>query len=290
MSFAPLALVVVAALVHATWNLLAKRAGSAGASFVFAYNLLACLAYAPWVIWLLAHGAMTWSLPATGIVLLSGLVHLGYGLCLQRGYEVADLSVVYPVARGTGPLLSSLGAFLLLGEIPTPGGVFGLAAIIGGIVLISTQGDLTAFRRPGGPSGIRWGLATGGMIATYTVVDAYAVKTLGVHPVVINWGTNLLQFLLLAPFVASHRTLASERMSGKWTLAAVVGLLLPLAYILVLTALGMGAPLSVVAPTREMSMMVGALLGMVVLREAVGLWRLIGCFVMILGIVMLGHN
>ena len=78
-------------------------------------------------------------------------------------------------------------------------------------------------------------------------------------------------------------------MRGRWLLAGAVGLLLPLAYILVLTALGMGAPLSVVAPTREMSMMVGALLGMVVLKEAVGAWRLVGCAVMIAGILALGR-
>ena len=289
MAFVPLCLVVLAALVHATWNLLAKRAGNAGADFVFAYNAFACLAYGPWVAWLLIEQATAWSPSAVGFVLLSGLLHLGYGLCLQRGYEVADLSVVYPVARGTGPLLSSLGAFALLGETPTPGGVSGLLAVVVGIGLISSQGDLAAFRRPGGQAGIWWGTATGGLIAAYTVVDAFAVKQLGVHPVILNWSTNLLQFLLLAPLVARNRVRARQRMRGRWLLAGAVGLLLPLAYILVLTALGMGAPLSVVAPTREMSMMVGALLGMVVLKEAVGAWRLVGCAVMIAGILALGR-
>ena len=290
MSFAALALVVLASFIHATWNLLSKRAAAAGPAFVFAYNLFCCLAYAPWVAWLLAHGAMDWSLPAAGCILLSGVVHLGYSLCLQRGYQVADLSVVYPVARGTGPMLSSLGAFLLLGEAPSPGGVLGLAAVVVGIGLISTQGDLSAFARPGGQSGARWGAATGGLIATYTVVDAYAVKDLGVQPVVLDWCSNLLRFVLLAPFVARNRALARERMRGRWLLAVAVGLLSPLSYILVLTALDMGAPLSVVAPAREMSMMVGALLGMVVLREPVGRWRLAGCLVLVAGVVLLGRS
>jgi drug/metabolite transporter (DMT)-like permease len=288
MSFASLALVVLAAFIHATWNLLSKRAAAAGPTFVFAYNLVACVVYLPWVAWLLAHGALTWSLPVASCILLSGLIHLAYSLSLQRGYQVADLSVVYPVARGSGPMLSSLGAFLLLGEAPTGQGVLGLACVVTGIAFISTQGDLSAFRRPGGQAGVRWGMATGSLIAGYTVVDAYGVKTLGIHGVVLDWCSNLLRFFLLAPIVLSDPARAKGLMKGRWLLAVGVGVLSPLSYILVLAALRMGAPLSLVAPAREMSMMVGALLGMIVLREPVGAWRVVGCLVLILGVVLLG--
>jgi drug/metabolite transporter (DMT)-like permease len=288
MSFVPIVLVVLAAFIHATWNLLSKRAAVAGPTFVFAYNLVACVAYAPWVAWLLAQGALTWSLPVAGCILLSGLIHLAYSVCLQRGYQVADLSVVYPIARGTGPTFSSLGAFLLLGEAPSSQGLLGLAAVVIGIGLISTQGDLAAFRRPSGQAGVRWGAATGLLISTYTVVDAYGVKTLGIQPVILDWFSNLLRFVLLAPVVLRDLNRARELMQGRWLLAIGVGLLSPLSYILVLAALDMGAPLSVVAPTREMSMMIGALFGMLMLREAVGAWKLAGCLVLVAGVVLLG--
>src|SRR5689334_10827103 len=114
MPLASLALVILAACVHATWNLLSKRAASAGPAFVFAYNLFACLACLPWVMWLILHAALAWSMPIATCLIGSGILHLAYSLALQRGYQVADLSVVYPVARGTGPMLSSIGAFLLL--------------------------------------------------------------------------------------------------------------------------------------------------------------------------------
>ena len=288
MSVAPIVLVVLAALIHATWNLLSKRAAAAGPTFVFAYNLVACVAYAPWVAWLLAQGALTSSLPVAGCMLLSGLIHLAYSLCLQRGYQVADLSVVYPVARGTGPMFSSLGAFLLLGETPSLQGILGLTAVVAGIGLISTQGSLASFRRPGGQTGVRWGTATGLLIATYTVVDAYGVKILGVQPVLLDWFSNLLRFVLLTPLVLRDLNRARELMQGRWLLAIGVGLLSPLSYILVLAALDMGARLSVVAPTREMSMMIGALFGVLLLRETVGVWRLLGCLVLIAGVVLLG--
>jgi len=288
MSFAPIFLVVFAAFVHATWNLLSKRAAAAGPTFVFAYNLVACVAYAPWVAWLLTQGALKSSLPVAGCILVSGLIHLAYSLCLQRGYQLADLSVVYPVARGTGPMLSSLGAVLLLGETPSVRGILGLTAVVAGIGLISTQGSLTAFRKPGGQAGVRWGTATGFLIATYTVVDAYGVKIIGIPPVILDWFSNLLRFILLAPVVLRDLNRARELMQGRWLLAIGVGLLSPLSYILVLAALDMGAPLSVVAPTREMSMMIGAIFGMRLLRETVGLWRIVGCLVLVGGVVLLG--
>lgn len=290
MSYAALTLVILAALLHATWNLLSKQAAAAGPVFVFAYNLVACVAYAPWVGWLLWQGGLVWTAPVADCLLASGLIHLAYSLCLQRGYQVADLSVVYPVARGTGPLLSSVGAFLILGETPRVLGLAGLSAVVVGIGLISTQGDLAAFRRPGGQAGVRWGGATGGLIATYTVVDAYGVKTLGIQPVILDWVSNLLRLFLLAPVVLRDVPAARARMTGRWGLAVWVGLLSPLSYILVLAALELGAPLSLVAPAREMSMMVGALFGMLILREKVGRWRLIGCAILVAGVVMLGRS
>lgn len=287
MTLASLFLVVLASFIHATWNLLAKRAASVGPVFVFAYNLIACVAYAPWVLYLLTQGGISWTWAGIGFVLLSGLIHLAYSLCLQRGYQVADLSVVYPVARGTGPMLSTIGAFLILGETPTGAGLAGLVLVVVGIILIATQGRLSSFTKPGGQAGIRWGTATGGLIASYTVVDAYAVKTLGIAPVVLDWFSNLLRFFLLLPLVLANPRRAIAAMQGHWWTALGVGLLSPLSYILVLAALTGGAPLSLVAPMREMSMMVGAIMGMLILREAVGPWRLAGCGVLIAGVMLL---
>lgn len=166
----------------------------------------------------------------------------------------------------------------------------GLVGVVAGIGLIATQGDLSAFRRPGGQVGVRWGIGTGTLIAAYTVVDAYVVKDLGVQPVLLDWGSNLLRFVLLAPLVLRNREHVRARMTARWHLAVAVGVLSPLSYIFVLTALDMGAPLSVVAPAREMSMMVGALLGMIVLGEPAGPWRLIGCLALVLGVVLLGRT
>lgn len=288
MSLVPLALVVIAAFIHASWNLLAKRAAPAGAPFVFAYNVVATVAYLPWVIWLLATREHTWSWPIAFCFLASATIHLAYSLCLQRGYQVADLSVVYPIARGTGPLFSSIGAFILLREPPTWLGVLGLVAVVVGIACISTQGNLAAFRQPKGQEGVRWGLGTGSLIAAYTVVDGYGVKVLGIHPVLIDWCSNFLRLFILGPLMLKNPAQMMARMRGYWWLAVGVGVFSPLSYILVLTAVDMGAPLSLVAPAREMSMMIGAIFGMMILREPINAWRVAGCATIIAGVVLLG--
>jgi drug/metabolite transporter (DMT)-like permease len=293
MSSFSLALVVLAAIIHATWNLLSKHAAVGGVAFVFTYNLVASVAYLPWVLWILIHNVhneVTWSLSAAVCITISAAIHLAYSLCLQRGYQVADLSVVYPIARGTGPMLSSIGAFLLLQETPSTHGVLGLIAVVTGIGLIATQGDFSAFRRPRGQQGVAWGAATGGLIASYTVVDGYGVKVLGIHPVLLDWFSNLVRFFMLVPLVMARRARMKDAMKGKWLLAVGVGVLSPMSYILVLTAVQLGAPLSLVAPAREMSMMIGAMFGMVLLREPVSAWRIIGCLVLCAGVVLLGSS
>ena len=223
-------------------------------------------------------------------IVASGCLHLAYSHALQTGYRKADLSVVYPIARGTGPLLSSLGAFLLLGEVPGPLRLLGLLGVVGGILLIATEGRFSTFARPGAMAGLRWGLLTGGLIATYTLVDGSAVKLLLLSPVVLDWGANVVRTMLLAPQVLRDRAAATEAMQGHWISAWTVALLAPFGYILVLWAMQRGAPLSVVAPMREMSMMLVALLGMILLREPVGRARLAGCALMVAGVVLLARS
>jgi uncharacterized membrane protein len=207
-------LVIVASFLHASWNILAKRAADVGPVFVFAYTLVACIAYAPWVAYVLATSSVAWSAEGLLFILLSGLIHLGYSLCLQQGYRLADLSVVYPVARGTGPMLSTIGALLLLSEVPTLASLAGLLLVVAGIGLIATHGDLAAFRQPRAQAGVRWGTMTGGLIALYTVVDAYAVKIVGLGPVVLDWFANLVRVIALAPIVLKGPRKALAPMRG----------------------------------------------------------------------------
>src|SRR5687768_8625904 len=156
-------LVLLAAVTHASWNLLAKRAAHAGAAFLFWSGVFACAFYAPWAIWLIAAGGIEWSPAIWGCIVASAAIHLAYSLALQHGYRVADLSVVYPIARGSGPLLSSLAAFVVFAETPTVLRLAGLLGVVGGILLIATDGRIGRLARADARAGLVWGGATGGL-------------------------------------------------------------------------------------------------------------------------------
>lgn len=290
MSPLALFLVIVAAGLHASWNLASKQASDAGTSFIFVFRLCSVIIYLPWVLYILAGESMSWQWQ-TGVLLgLSTMLHLFYTILLLRGYQAADLSIVYPVARGSAPVLASVAAVIWLGDPMVAGQAVGIACVAGGILLLASRGNWHQFMQPSAWVGIRWGLIISLFIATYSIVDAYGVKTLLIAPVVLDWVSSLGGVLLLAPGVWSHRQGFRARMRGRWWLAAWVGLASPLAYILVLYALQLGAHVSQVAPLREMSMVMATFIGAVWLKEQVGLMRWLGCGIIIMGVVLISTS
>lgn len=280
-------LVITAAFLHATWNLLAKRAGG-GAAFTWLFGLISSLIYAPaafYIMW--SRGA--W--PTAGQFLFiagSAVLHTGYFLLLQKGYRTGDLSLVYPLARGTGPLLSSAVAIAFLGERPGPLAVAGALAIAAGIFFLAggAEGFGTGRTERGrtGPASpaVLYGLLTGLFIASYTVWDKVGVTQALIPPLVLDWGANLGRVLLLTPTAWRRR----KEVHGVWREkrheVLGVAVLTPLAYILVLTALTF-TPVSYVAPARETSILIGAILGTRLLQEG-DPWQRIGAA----GLIMLG--
>lgn len=283
MNVQALCLVLVAAVLHAAWNFAAKRVRHGGAAFVWSYYTVAAVYLLPaLVITLVATDAQphwNWLLAAA----VTAVLHVAYGIVLQRGYDVGDLSVVYPVARGTGPLLSVLLAVLLLHERPGPIGLAGAALIITGVLTISSGGTRLA-RRPAVRAGILYGVATGALIAAYTLWDAYSVTTLAVPPIVYFATGSILQSALLAPKVLSNK----EQLRLLWKEnrrdVLIVGTLSPVAYLLVLFAMRL-APVSLVAPAREVSIVLSGLAAWLVLGEAGARRRLLGSAVVLAGIV-----
>ena len=280
-----LALVLGGASLHATWNLFAKKA-SAGLPFVWLYDLLSVLVFAPFALWAWRDGRAALGPAAWAAIAGSSVAHQLYALALQRGYREGDFSVVYPVARGSGPLLAVLAAVALLGERPPAAAWAGIAAILLGIVLISglrLRGRPGA--RPTGP-GVFWGLLTGAMIATYTVIDGWTMSSLRIAPVLYYVLGVALRAALLAPLALRDRPALRQQWRRNTRAIVAVGVLSPLAYLMVLYAMGL-APLAYVAPARELSMLVGMVLGALVLRETVGPARLLGAGAMLAGVVLL---
>jgi drug/metabolite transporter (DMT)-like permease len=263
-----LALILVAAVAHATWNLFSKQASVAGAtSFVWLMSLTATVLYAPVVL--------------VGVVLIdrprltalcwvfligTGLLQAGYFLFLQSGYRLGDLSVVYPVGRGSGALLAALAGIVLLGEHPGTAGLAGIGLVVAGVLFLGAPaGRRRSAARPA-PRALAFALVTGVFIASYTLWDKYAVSTLQVPPLLQGYAAMPVMALVLAPFAVRQR----ERTALVWRTyrrqVAGAAVLAPLAYILVLAALSFTA-VSAVAPAREVSVLAGVLLGRRMLGE-----------------------
>jgi drug/metabolite transporter (DMT)-like permease len=270
------ALILVAALAHATWNLFSKQASVAGASsFVWLMSLAATGLYAPVV-------AVSVLLSPPRLTLLdwvfmagTGLLQVGYFLFLQAGYRLGDLSLVYPVGRGSGALLAALAGIVLLGERPGPAGVAGIVLVVLGVLVLGAPGrggDSPAPPQPGTPArprlsrAIVFALVTGTFIASYTLWDKYAVSTLKVPPLMQGYASLPVMALVLAPSALRQRSRTTRVWRDFRRQVTGAAVLSPLAYILVLIAMSFTA-VSAVAPAREVSVLAGVLLGRKLLGE-----------------------
>ncbi|BDT66968.1 hypothetical protein os1_11350 [Comamonadaceae bacterium OS-1] len=290
MSLFALCLVLLAGLVHASWNIAAKKAGGDARFAVFS-GMVGVIVWAPVALWLGVDQVPRWNVTQWGMLALSACVHALYFVVLLRGYRKADLTVVYPLARGLGPLISSLAAVLLLGERLSLWGGLGLVGVVTGVFLIA--GGPGLWRGPRDPvnaarlrAGLRYGALTGMCIACYTVADGYAVKVLLISPIMFDYASNVLRMGLMGTTVLRDLPAARLLWRAQWRYALVVGILSPVSYVLVLYAV-QTAPLSHVAPAREVSMLFAALLGGHLLGEGQRGTRLLGAGCIALGVVAL---
>ena len=284
MTLFALGLLLAAAFIHATWNLLLKRVGG-GPAFQWLFAGLSVVFYLPAVVAWSWYRPTRLDLPVIAVIIVSSLLHTLYYGVLQRGYRVGDLSVVYPLARGTGPFLAVIGAVLILGERPAAGVLAGGMLIVLGVFVLSGGG---VWSRRGAPSrpAVTYGLATGMVIASYTLWDKNAVSAMAIAPLLLDWGTNCGRVVLLAPIALRRRSELRRHWLEHRREALGVAALNPLAYILVLTAMQV-TPLSHIAPAREISILIGSLMGIHLLGEGNARVRLLGAGSMTLGLVLI---
>ena len=277
-----LALVVFSAFVHASWNFLLKKSGG-GTGLITAASLLSLAVYAPIVaaaVWLQGYDFQPIHL---ALMFASGMTHTVYFLLLDRAYRSGgDLSIVYPLARATGPLLTIVVAILLLGERPGPAAIAG-ALLIGASALLLT-GNPFSWHKSEARHAVGFALLTGCTIAAYTIWDKAAVAAWLIPPLVYDWGTNAFRCCVLLPLTDRRNpgAMALAWRSRRKTVVAIA-LLSPLSYILVLTAM-VFTPVSLVAPAREVSILVAALMGAHFLREGDVGRRMVAAAGMALGI------
>lgn len=278
-----LVLVLASACIHASWNFLAKRAHG-GTIFVWLVAALSVILYGPLAIAFMVIQRPPIGWLELGFIAGSAVLHLTYFLLLQSGYRSGDLSLVYPLARGTGPMLSTTAAIMFFGEHPTPVALVG--ALLVGVGVFLLAGRPRDLRHIQARSAVLYGLLTGMLIAIYTLWDKHAVSILLIPPLVLDYGASFGRMALLTPLVLYHREqIRIEWCTHRWE-ALGVAVLSPLAYILVLTAL-MFTPVSYVAPAREMSILIGAAMGTRLLAEDYAPRRLTAAGALVVGVIAL---
>ena len=278
-----LALVLASAVAHATWNLFAKRAGG-GIPFLWLALALAIPLYAPIAFAVLVLTGASLGVGSVLWMFVNAALNVAYFVFLQRGYRAGDLSIVYPLARGTGPVLATVGAVLIFGERPSALAIAGAVSIALGVLVLT--GDPRKLRQRGVSRAVGYALLTGVTIAAYTLWDKRGVTGLLIPPIVYEWGSNVWRVLILAPFALPRRAEIRAEWAANRTAALAVAILSPLAYMLVLTALAI-SPVSYVAPAREIGILFGVILGARSLAEAEPARRSIAAALMVGGVIAL---
>ena len=285
-SFA-LALVLLSALCHAAWNLLLKRSGN---QEVFAWSLQVAAAMTLLPLGVVLFVAYPISPPGHWLLLATIVTHISYFLLLGKAYSRSDLSLVYPVSRGIGPMLVPLVAIALFGESVTPPAAFGISLIIAGIFVVSWSGRFRQLiARPSilfRDAGLGYAVLTGLTITIYTLVDKQGVAH--VQPFLYMYLLTAGSAVGSAPYILSRFGLAEVKREWMTNVRAILaaGLLAFLAYGLVLTAFSL-SQVSYVAPAREVGIVVGVLMGVFVLKEPFGQGRVLGSSAIVLGLVLI---
>jgi drug/metabolite transporter (DMT)-like permease len=271
-----LPLVLLAAIFHATWNALLKASENPLSLAARAVTWGTVISLPPVAVaWIVAGRP---GLPLAGwiLALASAFLELIYFITLSTAYQRGELSVVYPIARGTAPLLAVLVGLLLLGERLHPSAGLGILALLAGI---------WAVRRPATAGSAFWpALLTGVMIAAYTSLDRIGVR-LG-PPWIYGW----LLWFFAAIFLIGYTTIRripNSRLTDEPKMSVTVGVLMTAAYFMILFALSV-APLAIIAPLRESAIVLVTAWGIWRLGERRGAWiRVAGALAILGGIALL---
>jgi drug/metabolite transporter (DMT)-like permease len=270
-------LVLLSAVLHASWNFLTKRV-SGNLSVLYIGMTVMCVVLLPFVLFLWKSEPLTPS--AYPFVIATGIVHALYFLALSQAYKYGNISTVYPVARGFGVIGTAIVAIAALNENVSLLGLCGIVSTGLGIFVIGmhvTEGSESR-------KGLLFAVLVGFTMIGYSIIDKSAMAT--VHPVLYVFWLLLLSMLLLTPYmvIARRRELAIAWKQYK-KYALIIGLGATAGYLLILYVFRM-AQVSYVVTVREFSVVLGSFLGVLLLREAISVKKLVGIFMVVAGLIM----
>ena len=289
MSGLSLGIVLVAALLHAGWNLLAKKSRSKIA-FIWWFVMIALIGYLPMFLYFLPGFDPT---PAGwACIIATGILHALYFWFMGGAYERGDLSLVYPLSRGSGPMFVPILAVILLHERLALSGGLGIFLVVLGIYVIHlndfTMGSFLEPLRAMRGSASLWALCTGGTIAGYSLVDKVGVGL--VYPPAYIYLMFVISLLLLSPYMLLKKR-TDLKIEWQMNRGAILidGFLVLFTYLMILFAFRL-SKVSYVVAAREVSIVFSALLGILWLKEAHAPQKIAGSVLIACGVVLIGFS
>jgi drug/metabolite transporter (DMT)-like permease len=270
------ALALFAAILHASWNAF-LRTGADRLWTVTVMSLSGTAVALPFVFILPLPASAAWP-----YIILSSVLHTGYSVFLVAAYNRGELGQVYPIMRGTVPLLVTLGGFLFAGQQLAARQILGVVLVAAGIMSLSFGKSRAA------ASSILLALATGAIIAAYVTVDAIGVRLAGNSGAYAAWVFVLYGALLPATVLAMRGRLSIDPRSLDTWKAFGGGLVAMVAYGVVITAFALG-PAGPITALRETSVVFAVLIGWLFLGERLTWQRIVACLVVAAGAVLLGR-
>jgi len=277
MSATVIGLALFAAILHATWNAF-LRSGADRLWTVTVMSFSSTMVAIPF--------ALIYPLPAPSAwlyVVLSAVLQVGYSIFLVAAYRYGELGQVYPIVRGTVPLLVTAGGFLIAGDRLTPYQTIGVILVAIGIMSLS----LGKGRAAG--SSILFALATGAIIASYATVDAIGVREAGHTGAYTAWVLVFYGALLPATCLLSRGKPVVNFRSPETMKALAGGIVALIAYAVVVAAFALG-PAGPITALRETSVVFAALIGRLYLGEALTPRRIAACAIVAIGAICLGYS
>ena len=269
--------VLLAALCHASWNALVK----------FGNDRLFGLIMISFFSGVLTIPALFWlglpSLESIRWLILSVIFHIGYVYFLSHAYSHGDLSQIYPISRGSAPLITALLSLILFNELVPFTGLIGILLIISGIVIIAFAGKKFTLNIKG--KALFFALSTAFFTACYTLSDGYGARASGDPIVYTLWLFLLNGIALIIPGIIKYRSTLFQGIHDYWRSGLFGGLMQLISYGIVIWAMSQ-APIVIVAAVRETSVLFAMFLSIVFLKEKFNLMRVIACIVILSGVLM----
>ena len=283
----PFTLVIASAVSHALWNYVAKEAGDKD-SFMLLLNVLSLGIFLP--VFFVILPEIYFPVEILPFLAASGVAETIYFLALGKAYEEGDLSVVYPVARSS-PMFVAIAASMLIGERVTLWGALGIALILAGVYVLHLKGwsgeELTKPLRALGAPASRYAFVAALGTTVYSISDKLGVTA--VDPLLYSFWLGFIITGMLSIVIVRRRGVSAlrEELRGSLLTISVAGVLMKGGYMLVLVAMSL-AQVSYILALRQVSVVLGAALGVALLKERYGGVRIVGSAIIFLGVYLLG--